>query len=279
MTITTEMAQRIERQRKAAEWALDAWKKFCDAPDDIDLERLLSMEELTLISNHNAASNPTNVLALLDALAAKDKQIAEQREYYEGVIADGSKRIAELEEIATDYGMKFQRAQDALKHAALMHRDEARPEQQPVAYMVIRDAGDLLYPAKCKKQAEWEAANMNGKLIALSPSAPAAQPVAYQYRTFDPEYDEWGEWEDCSESAFEQYQLEEAAFAGVNTRKIYTAAPAAQPVTVKLPNRLQPGSDGPDDWYLHSDPDGEYMNADDVIAVLTAAGITIAEGE
>lgn len=31
------------------------------------------------------------------------------------------KRIAELEEIATDYALKFQKAQDALKYAALLH--------------------------------------------------------------------------------------------------------------------------------------------------------------
>ncbi|EJU8568047.1 ead/Ea22-like family protein [Salmonella enterica] len=34
---------------------------------------------------------------LIAALEAAEKRIAEQREYYEGVIADGSKRIAELE--------------------------------------------------------------------------------------------------------------------------------------------------------------------------------------
>ncbi|HHT1700971.1 TPA: ead/Ea22-like family protein [Citrobacter freundii] len=34
---------------------------------------------------------------LLDELEAAEKRIAEQREYYEGVIADGSRRIAELE--------------------------------------------------------------------------------------------------------------------------------------------------------------------------------------
>ncbi|EDW7805629.1 ead/Ea22-like family protein, partial [Salmonella enterica] len=33
--------------------------------------------------------------AILDELEATEKRIAEQREYYEGVIADGSKRIAE----------------------------------------------------------------------------------------------------------------------------------------------------------------------------------------
>lgn len=43
-----------------------------------------------------AAFSPATALALLDELEAAEKRIAEQREYYEGVIADGSKRIAEL---------------------------------------------------------------------------------------------------------------------------------------------------------------------------------------
>lgn len=44
-----------------------------------------------------AAANPATVLALLDELEAKDNQLSVQRDYYEGVIADGSKRISELE--------------------------------------------------------------------------------------------------------------------------------------------------------------------------------------
>ncbi|EMK4902357.1 ead/Ea22-like family protein, partial [Escherichia coli] len=40
---------------------------------------------------------------------AKSK-LNEQREYYEGVISDGSKHIAELEKIATEYALKFQKA-------------------------------------------------------------------------------------------------------------------------------------------------------------------------
>lgn len=42
--------------------------------------------------------NSTSWDALYEKLEAAEKRIAEQREYYEGVIADGSKRIAELEE-------------------------------------------------------------------------------------------------------------------------------------------------------------------------------------
>ncbi|HFE1785461.1 TPA: ead/Ea22-like family protein [Klebsiella pneumoniae] len=46
-------------------------------------------------------------------------------------------------------------------------------------------------------------------------------------------------------------------------------------VTVNLPQRLQPGADGYDDWYVHSDDDGEYLKVDDVLAMLTAAGIKV----
>ncbi|HBU1176965.1 TPA: ead/Ea22-like family protein [Klebsiella pneumoniae] len=46
-------------------------------------------------------------------------------------------------------------------------------------------------------------------------------------------------------------------------------------VTVKLPQRLQPGADGWDDWYVHSDDEGEYLKFDDVLAMLTDAGIKV----
>lgn len=46
-------------------------------------------------------------------------------------------------------------------------------------------------------------------------------------------------------------------------------------VTVKLPQRLQQGADGWDDWYMHSDNEGEYLKFDDVLAMLTAAGIKV----
>lgn len=42
-------------------------------------------------------ASPEAVLARLDELEAAGKRIAEQREYYEGVISDGSRRIAKLE--------------------------------------------------------------------------------------------------------------------------------------------------------------------------------------
>ncbi|MGV3815875.1 hypothetical protein ACV8SB_17465 [Citrobacter freundii] len=45
--------------------------------------------------------------------------------------------------------------------------------------------------------------------------------------------------------------------------------------TVTLPQRLQPGADGYDDWYVHSADDGEYLKVDDVIEAIRAAGIGV----
>ncbi|HEF0077827.1 TPA: hypothetical protein R8G76_003129 [Citrobacter youngae] len=44
---------------------------------------------------------------------------------------------------------------------------------------------------------------------------------------------------------------------------------------VTLPQRLQPGADGYDDWYVHSADDGEYLKVDDVIEAIRAAGIGV----
>lgn len=59
----------------------------------------------TLADEHYEKSRVTvvddsdpDVIALLDELEAAKSKLNEQREYYEGVISDGGKRIAELEE-------------------------------------------------------------------------------------------------------------------------------------------------------------------------------------
>ncbi len=56
-------------------------------------------------------------------------------------------------------------------------------------------------------------------------------------------------------------------------KPLFTTPPAHFLRPVELPNLLQPGADGYDDWYMHSSEDGEYMKADDVIAALEAAGV------
>ncbi|EED7641916.1 ead/Ea22-like family protein [Salmonella enterica] len=58
--------------------------------------------------------NSTSWDALYKKLEAAEKRIAEQREYYEGVIADGSKRIAELERSETQLINERDAAESAL---------------------------------------------------------------------------------------------------------------------------------------------------------------------
>lgn len=76
----------------------------CTGRVDSDGEGYVFAEGRDFADNHYALSRVTvandsdpDVLALLDELEAAEKRIAEQREYYGGVIADGSRRMAELE--------------------------------------------------------------------------------------------------------------------------------------------------------------------------------------
>ncbi|EFZ5909692.1 ead/Ea22-like family protein [Shigella boydii] len=87
--------------REVAERAIPAMERLLMLPADDDL---LSEQELKdygvdidALNAFKFLTGPETVLALLDELESAEKRIAEQREYYEGVIADGSRRIAELE--------------------------------------------------------------------------------------------------------------------------------------------------------------------------------------
>ncbi|EGL1303690.1 ead/Ea22-like family protein [Salmonella enterica] len=90
-----------------------------------------------------AAFNPKVALALLDELDSANGYAsayeAEKWHYHglaesEGERADrAEKRVSELECIATDYGVKFQKAQDALKHQALLHKSQMEAAEKRLA--------------------------------------------------------------------------------------------------------------------------------------------------
>ncbi|EHC5006668.1 ead/Ea22-like family protein [Escherichia coli] len=89
--------------REAAERAIPAMERLLMLPADDDL---LSEQELKdygvdidALNAFKFLTGPETVLALLDERERNQQYIKlnEQREYYEGVISDGSKRIAELE--------------------------------------------------------------------------------------------------------------------------------------------------------------------------------------
>lgn len=65
--------------------------------------------------------------------------------------------------------------------------------------------------------------------------------------------------------------------------KLYTSPPAPAPVSVKLPERheAQETSGNPYQSYIQVLPEaeGDWLRYDDVVTVLTAKGIKIAEGE
>ncbi|HHI1254146.1 TPA: DUF551 domain-containing protein [Escherichia coli] len=102
---------------------------------DYQALRAAAAEEIMLRSVCDTSDNwqdlatPEAVIVLVETLEADKEQVKtleSRNRRLEGIITAAENRIAELEEIATDYGMKFQRAQDAAKYAALMHSDKLR---------------------------------------------------------------------------------------------------------------------------------------------------------
>lgn len=97
------MVERFSMNPVSCKLLNEAWKK--EFPDEVAIaERMLALlDELEHYKSREervtklVMDNSTSWDALYKKLEAAEKRIAEQREYYEGVIADGSKRIAELE--------------------------------------------------------------------------------------------------------------------------------------------------------------------------------------
>lgn len=85
---------------------------------------------------------PSVVLALLDELEADKEQIKtleSRNRRLDGIIDAAEKRVTELECIATDYGVKFQKAQDALKHQALLHKSQMEATEKRIAELEARE--------------------------------------------------------------------------------------------------------------------------------------------
>lgn len=103
-----------------------------------------------------------NVLALLDELDSANGYAsayeAEKWHYHglaesEGERADrAEKRVAELEYIATDYGVKFQKTQDALKHQALLHESQMEAAEKRIAELE-RSETQLINERDCAESA------------------------------------------------------------------------------------------------------------------------------
>ncbi|HEE3454029.1 TPA: ead/Ea22-like family protein [Klebsiella pneumoniae] len=106
MTDITELAQRMKAAAEKAsngDWVKesgDGWEACCSANDQANGGFIIAHFEGPDAAENREfvqAANPANILALVEALEKAQQRIASQREYYEGVIADGGKRIAELE--------------------------------------------------------------------------------------------------------------------------------------------------------------------------------------
>lgn len=117
------MVERFSMNPVSCKLLNEAWKK--EFPDEVAIaERMLALlDELEHYKSREervtklVMDNSTSWDALYKKLEAAEKRIAEQREYYEGVIADGSKRIAELERSETQLINERDSAESALNDA------------------------------------------------------------------------------------------------------------------------------------------------------------------
>ncbi|HCU1501467.1 TPA: ead/Ea22-like family protein [Escherichia coli] len=138
----------------AAERAIPAMERLLILPVDDDL---LSEQELKdygvdidAINTFRLLAGPEDMLALLDEL-----EIAK-------------KRIAELEKIATDYALKFQKAQDALKYAALPHsRTAQQTNNLAVSLPDISEyfINDVFQPLRYERDVERAIIKAGGKAL------------------------------------------------------------------------------------------------------------------
>ncbi|EAS4663071.1 ead/Ea22-like family protein [Salmonella enterica] len=114
------MVERFSMNPVSCKLLNEAWGK--EFPDEVAIaERMLALlDELEYYKSREervtklVMDNSTSWDALYKKLEAAEKRIAEQREYYEGVIADGSKRIAELEHSETQLINERDSAESAL---------------------------------------------------------------------------------------------------------------------------------------------------------------------
>ena len=138
----------------AAERAIPAMERLLILPVDDDL---LSEQELKdcgvdidAINTFRLLAGPETMLALLEQQKVKDN------------------RIAELEKIVTDYALKFQKAQYALKYAALLH---SRTAQQTNNFAVLLPdiseyfINDVFQPLRYERDVERAIIKAGGKAL------------------------------------------------------------------------------------------------------------------
>ncbi len=158
-----------------------------------------------------------------------------------------------------DENIQLQREKDAIEAVALALRDD------------MRDAREKLEAAE-RSIGEFERSET--QLINERDYAESALNDAY--KAVMGQAPEWSNWFSF-ENAIDEIELACELWRN-QTDDVIQFRQRIQELEAReitLPQRLQPGADGYDDWYVHSADDGEYLKADDVIEAILAAGIGV----
>lgn len=144
MTIDKQALRKVAEKAQAARARLES---FPDE-DGVLFEDDDIKSDVSACNKFFVLATPATMLALLDELDSTNGYAsayeAEKWHYHglaesEGERADrAEKHVAELESIATDYGLKFQKTQDALKHQMLLHKSQMEAAEKRIAELEAR---------------------------------------------------------------------------------------------------------------------------------------------
>jgi|GEM_PF-2468651 len=147
MTITTELAQRMRDAAEKAtsgDWFTDTHNGVC-AGDGLNQDYYVAQctgPDFGKNSKFIALANPANVLALLDALEAKDKQLAEMVD----------ERTVSMNELSRIIQKETKAKRDALSRIAELERDEIQLiQERDDAEQALAD----MYQAATGERPEW----------------------------------------------------------------------------------------------------------------------------
>ncbi|MCS6696787.1 hypothetical protein M4789_09985 [Klebsiella pneumoniae subsp. pneumoniae] len=241
--MTTDITELAQRMKAAAVRAKTATEEYASGHMSVSV-CYAECEEFNRLTD-----GPDNILALVEALASEKRICATWRKTAEAnseKLEKAQQRIGKLEKKITDH----KRMNQEMAKAMLTPNDS--------------DAAGMEIAALRQRIAELESRTVTPVTYSENADADYCRKWAWEQVKGEVSTEDWTTGDSITYFGFFSW--------GWDMRRQYNEQ---RPVTVKLPQRLQPGADGWDDWYVHSDDEGEYLKFDDVLAMLTAAGIKV----
>ncbi|EEO7844531.1 protein Ead [Salmonella enterica] len=222
--------------------------------------------------------NSTSWDVLYEKLEAAEKRIAEQREYYEGVIDDGSKRIAELERSETQLISERDDAESALNDAykAVM----GQPPEWSNWFSFENAIDEIELACELWRNQTDDVIQFRQRIAEQSAIVAAAEKLVRCKGRYHSELNYRALAKlfgvitpDLPPLVHENVHYAEAVEVEISALRQRIQELEAR--VIVLPQRLSPEGYHIDEAYMVDDTEGEYLDRDAVIDAIRAAGIKV----